>query len=82
MIQNILQSIHTEFGKYIVSIILGLGLSTLFRKSCEKRNCIVFKAPPFKEVKKNVYKHDDKCYTFKEKSVSCSNKNRKSVEFA
>ncbi len=82
MIQNILQSIHTEFGKYIVSVILGLGLASIFRKSCENRNCIVFKAPSFQEVKENVYKHNDKCYTFKEKSVSCSGKNRKRVDFA
>ena len=82
MIQNILLSIHTEFGKYIVSVILGLGLSSIFRKSCENRNCIVFKAPSFSEVKQNVYKHNDKCYTFTEKSVSCTGKNRKRVQFA
>jgi len=81
MIQNILKSMHTQFGKYIISVILGLGLASIFRKSCEARNCLVFRAPSFEEIRKNVYNHNDKCYKFTEKSVSC-NKNRKQVEFA
>jgi len=72
---------HTQFGKYIISIILGLGLASIFRKSCEKRNCLVFKAPPLTEIKKNVYQHNHKCYKFTENSVSCNN-NKRQVEFA
>ena len=36
--------IYSNIGKYIISILLGLGLSTLFRKVCNERNCMVFKA--------------------------------------
>ena len=82
MIQNIVKSMHTKFGKYIISILLGLGLASIFRKSCKSRNCIVFKAPNFKNVKKNVYKHNEQCYTFSENSISCNNKHRKRVSFA
>ena len=39
MIQNILKSIHTKFGTYVISVILGLGLASLFRKSCDNKNC-------------------------------------------
>jgi len=72
---------HTQFGKYIISMILGLGLASIFRKSCEKRNCLIFRAPPLTEIKKNVYQHNGKCYQFTENSVSCD-KNNKQVEFA
>ena len=34
--------IYGDVGKIVISIILGLGLSTLFRKVCKNRNCIVF----------------------------------------
>ena len=32
-----------ETGKVIISIILGLGLSALFRKVCHDRSCLVIK---------------------------------------
>ena len=58
----------------VISIILGLGLSCLFRKACDKRNCLVFKAPEnFNDISKKTYKHNDKCYKFKPKSVTCDN---------
>ena len=62
---------HTKIGQYIISIILGIGLSTLFRKSCEKRNCIVFRAPPLETLEKNTYRYNNKCYNFKETAMKC-----------
>jgi hypothetical protein len=62
---------HTPTGKIIISIILGLGVASLFRKACNDRNCIRFQAPPLKELQKEVYKLDDKCYTYKSKLVKC-----------
>ena len=52
---NIKKWIHSETSKYIISIILGLGLSTLFRKECHGENCIVFTAPPIEELDKETY---------------------------
>ena len=31
--------LSSENGKIIISILLGLGFATLFRKNCEGRNC-------------------------------------------
>ncbi len=31
---------HTTTGKYLMSIILGLGLASLFRKVCKDKNCL------------------------------------------
>ena len=33
----------TETGRIIMSVLLGLGLATLFRKSCQGKNCMIFK---------------------------------------
>ena len=81
MIKNIVKAMHTQQGKYLISIILGIGLASLFRKACKKRNCLVFRAPPLDEVSSNVYSYDSKCYKFKEKAAKC-NRNKKTVDFA
>ena len=81
MLQNILRSMHTNLGKIIISIILGIGLASLFRKACQSRSCLVFEAPPLEEVSKSTYQHDGRCYRFTEKSVACD-KARKTVHFA
>jgi len=82
VIDNVIKSMKTDIGKMILSIILGIGLASLFRKSCESRNCLVFHAPSFKEINENVYKYDNKCYKFKEHPVKCNGKNKKQVRFA
>ena len=80
MLKNLTKIIHTKYGKLIISIILGLGLASLFRKSCQKRSCMLFKAPPFDEVSKETYKHGDKCYKFDHTSVHCD-ADKQIVEF-
>lgn len=73
--------IYGDVGKIIISIILGLGLATLFRKVCKDRDCIVFKAPDVKKIKNQIFKFQGKCYKFEENIEKCSN-NKKIVEFA
>ena len=73
--------IYSPFGRYAISIILGLGLASLFRKVCNERNCLVFKGPPIEEFKKDIYEYNDQCYTFKPKAVACDN-SKKTVDFA
>ena len=58
-------------GIIIISIIWGLGLSAIFRKVCRGRNCIVIQAPNVKEIEKNIYEFDGKCYRFKSQTTSC-----------
>ena len=43
--------IYGDAGKIIISIILGLGFATLFRKVCKDRDCIIFKAPNINKIK-------------------------------
>ena len=69
------------FGRTLISILLGLGLATLFRKVCNDRNCLVFKAPEIKKIENQVFEFDDKCYKFNKKATKCDNK-KKIVDFA
>ena len=64
--------INSTRGRYVFSLLLGLGLATLFRKACTSRNCLVFKAPSLEEIKKNIFGYNNKCYKFEEKNITCS----------
>ena len=68
MIKNLKKN---YYGKMIISIILGLGLSALFRKVCNERDCIVIKGPRVEEVENNIYNFDGKCYKYKALATSC-----------
>jgi hypothetical protein len=71
--------LHTQSGRYLMSILLGFGLATLFRETCKGKNCIVFKAPPLDEVEGNIFEFNNKCYTYDYKAEKCSN-NKKTIE--
>jgi hypothetical protein len=73
--------IQSDYGKVIISIILGFGLSTLFRKNCSDKKCINFKGPSQKSIQENTYKFDNKCYQFKPSPIKC-NSNKKIIRFA
>ena len=73
--------LHGRFSKYVISAILGIGLATLFRKACNSRNCLVFKAPSIEKIKSQVFKYNNKCYTFNESAETC-NTNKKIIEIA
>lgn len=78
---NLRRLINSDIGRIIISILLGLGLATLFRKVCNDRNCLVFKAPNLKKIKNQIFKFKNKCYTFNEEIEHCSD-NKKVVQFA
>jgi len=75
--------VNSKHGVYVFSIILGLGLASLFRKACSSRNCLVFKAPSLDTIKNSVYRFNNKCYKFTENAVTCkkNNSDTKVVEF-
>ena len=81
MIKILTKLLYNEFGKFLISIILGLGLASLFRKACKNRNCLKFMAPPLDEITNNIYDYSNKCYKFKEKTIKCGSRD-KTIEFA
>ena len=78
---NLTKLVHSETGKYILSIILGLGLATLFRATCKGTNCVAYHAPPMEEIDNKIYKYNNKCYKFVQSPVKCNSK-KQTIEFA
>jgi hypothetical protein len=73
--------VHTENGKIIMSILLGLGLATLFRTICKEKDCVIFHAPPLDHFKDKIYRTGNgKCVKYVPVSTKCSI-NTKTVEF-
>jgi hypothetical protein len=72
--------VHTQTGKYIMSILLGFGLASLFRIVCKDKECVVFHAPPLEEIKDKIYSYDNKCYKYTPSATKCSN-DKKIVKF-
>jgi hypothetical protein len=71
---SILSVIESEKGQILISILLGLGLASLFRKVCVDGNCMIIEGPPLEEVENKIFKQDNKCYRYKSISTKCNNK--------
>lgn len=67
---------HDNNAKYIISILIGLGLATIFRKSCKNNDCYSFKGPFSTEIKDNIYSYNNKCYKFILKNIKCNSKEK------
>jgi len=72
--------VHTENGKYIMSMLLGFGLASLFRTICKDKNCLIFHAPPLDQFKDKIYKSNGKCVKYNHVPTMCS-ANAKIISF-
>lgn len=72
--------LHSDSGRIILSIILGLGLSTLFRKICTERDCLAFYSAPKDDILGKTFQHDDRCFQYQPKSVKCNQSDKILVE--
>lgn len=77
---NFKRLLHSGLGKIFISILLGLGFATLFRKVCKDKNCINFKGPLTGEVDGKVFKHGDQCYKYTVQNADKCNTQKKVVE--
>jgi hypothetical protein len=68
---NLLNIVQTKFGKYVISIMLGLGLASIFRRSCSNGKCLMFVPPDMATIKDDVYEYNNKCYQYRPHSVKC-----------
>ena len=73
----LMKMMENESMVIIVSIILGLGLASLFRQACKGNSCIIAKGPNVKEISKKVYKIDEKCYKYTPYATKCSSQKEK-----
>ena len=69
---NINRLLNTETGQLFISILLGLGLATLFRKVCTDKNCIQFNGPVISEVDGKTYQFGEYCYKYELFPTKCN----------
>ena len=85
MINNVVKNIlHTSMGKIILSILLGLGLSTIFRQVCNSKDCYKFIGPKHNELRDKIFASDTnktKCYSLVEENIPCGSKS-KTLDYA
>lgn len=77
---NFNRLLNTKIGVVFISIMLGLGLATLFRKACNGPECLNFKGPRISEVNGNVYQNGDSCYKYSTVAATCDS-SKKTLEF-
>ncbi len=69
--------VSSNTGKYLMSIILGIGLATFFRAACKGSKCKIVTAPPLETLDdNNVYKYENKCYKFEKIATKCDKSKR------
>jgi hypothetical protein len=52
----------------VVSVLLGVGLSVVFKLCCDSRNCLVYRAPCLED---KVLRYENKCYKASERPERC-----------
>jgi len=61
---NFHRLLESSLGKIIISILLGLGLASLFQKVCNDRSCIQFNGPIISEIDGKIQQYGDSCYKY------------------
>jgi len=76
---NFRRMLHQPLGKIFISILLGLGLASLFRKVCQDKQCLEFRGPPVSAIQGKVFANgDDKCVEYGLQSMAaCPSKGDK-----
>ena len=69
---NVRRLLNTEMGQVLISILLGLGLATMFRQVCEGKNCLIFNGPVINEIDGKIYKFGEYCHKYNLNAVSCN----------
>ena len=76
---NFVRLLNSKTGQMLISIILGLGLASLFRKVCSDGTCLQFNGPVISEVDGKTYRFGEYCYKYSLFPVQCDSA-RKTVE--
>ncbi len=67
----ITEFLDSKIGQIVISIILGLGLATIFRKVCTGNSCVVVKSPSSDDINKYYYKINQDCFKYNPVPVPC-----------
>ena len=75
--------IKSPLGRIIISIVWGLGLSTLFKRACENRTCqiIQYEGPDPQEISNSVYQYGTpECYQYRPRPAKCATDQKESIK--
>ena len=61
-----------EHFRILMSVLLAVCISVLFKYTCTCRSCIIFKAPNPAEIKDNIYLNEGKCYKLGTEKTECT----------
>ena len=73
--------LYSKYSCILISMILGFGLATMFRKECKNGPCLEFKGAPIKKTRNKVFFHNNSCHSFRANSESCDLK-KQIISFA
>ena len=65
--------LRSNAGRILISILLGLGLASLFRRECKDLECIKFEGPSDEDIKDKLFRFNDKCFSVSPKAATCDN---------
>jgi hypothetical protein len=68
---NFKRLLTTEMGKFFISVLLGLGIATLFRQVCTGDKCLTFNGPVISDIDDKIFKQDEKCYKYTTRPAKC-----------
>lgn len=68
---NVASLLSTRVGAIMVSIILGLGLASMFRRACKGDGCKVIHAPKASQIDGHTYRIDHDCFRYVPFDVPC-----------
>ena len=74
IVERFKELMNNTSGQIMISIVLGFGLATMFKKVCKGKNCFVIKGPNPNEVAKHYYKIADRCYKYTPEVTPCKKK--------
>lgn len=69
----LLEFMKSKTGRILISIIWGLALAMLFRRTCAGNRCMMVSGPPVQQVSKTTYDFGtDGCYKFSPQLAKCA----------
>ena len=63
--------LKSEASRVIISLLLGIGAASLFRKGCHELSCLSFRAPDSKDISEKTYVYGESCLGYKPRAVPC-----------
>ena len=64
--------LKTKAARIVIGMLWGLGLACIFRKTCEGRKYIVYKAANPEKIINKIHKYNNKCYSYSTETTKCT----------